>query len=107
MADQQSNATVLPSATYVARADVVASDIGGHWALLDLDSSLYYTLNETGAKVWNSMQRPASLDQLVEVVKDHFVVADEICRPDVAALLDDLVKSGLVRREDNQGAAAT
>jgi hypothetical protein len=81
---------------YVARQDIVASDIGGDWALLDMESSLYYTLNETGATVWNAMQAPATLDALVSVVTEHFSVSDEVCRPDVEALLADLVKSGLV-----------
>lgn len=81
---------------YVARQDIVASDIGGDWALLDMESSLYYTLNETGAAVWNAMQVPATIDALVSVVTERFSVSDEVCRLDVEALLVDLEKSGLV-----------
>lgn len=83
---------------YLARADVVASDIGGHWALLDLETSLYYTLNATGAEVWNAMQSPAPLSRLISAVTTTFSVSEDLCRPDVEALLQDLVSAGLVTR---------
>lgn len=95
MANSTVDTAISAGQMYVARQDVVASDIGGDWALLDMESSLYYTLNETGATVWNAMQAPTSLDKLVSVVTEHFSVSEEVCRPDVEALLEHLVQSGL------------
>lgn len=80
---------------YQARQDVVASDIGGHWALLDLETSMYYTLNASGAQIWDAIQSPASLDTLVTTITKAFSVSQDACRPDVEALINDLVSAGL------------
>lgn len=81
---------------YFAREDVVASDIGDHWALLDLETSMYYTLNATGATVWNAMQSPTHLSHLIALVTEVFSVSEEICRPDIEAILQQLLSAGLV-----------
>lgn len=93
---------------YVARPDVVASDLGGHWALLDLETSLYYTLNASGAEVWNAMQTPAPLSQLISAVTKAFSVSEDDCRKDIEALLQELVAAGLasvVAPEGSEGNA--
>ncbi|KUP93525.1 PqqD family protein [Tritonibacter horizontis] len=95
----------LAGPAYQARPDVVASDIGGHWALLDLETSLYYTLNATGAEVWNAMQAPVPLSHLVSTVTATFDVSEDACRADVEALVDDLVSAGLVTMTEPPGDA--
>lgn len=92
----------MSDVTYLGRADVVASDIGENWALLDLETSLYYTLNATGAEVWNAMKTPASLEQLVEAVTHAFDVSEAQCRADVEALVEDLVSTGLASKKTAQ-----
>ncbi|MEL7166108.1 MAG: PqqD family protein [Pseudomonadota bacterium] len=84
--------------TLFKKADgVVASDLGEEWALLDLESSMYFTLNAVAVEVWKTLeQHPADINALVEVVVQKFDVASDVCRNDVQSLLGDLTDAGLV-----------
>jgi hypothetical protein len=81
---------------FVAMKEVVDSDLGGDRALLDLKNNTYFTLNPTGAEVWNAMQEPQTLTALVEVVTDKFDVSADLCRPDIEQLLQQLISADLV-----------
>lgn len=82
---------------FIAREDVVASDMGKDWALLDLETSVYYTLNATGARIWARLQDGgATPEELVEVLISEFEVDDATCQKDVSAVLKQLMDADLV-----------
>lgn len=84
--------------TFVADPEVVASEVDGGAALLDLRSSQYYGLNPVGAFVWDQIQTPKTLDALASAVADAFDVGAPDCRADIARLLEDFAIAGVVRR---------
>lgn len=87
------------SGTFLADPEVVASEVDGGAALLDLRSSQYYGLNPVGAYVWSQIQEPKTLDALAESVADAFDVEVSSCRGDIARLLGDFHGAGLIRRD--------
>ncbi|MEM6760489.1 MAG: PqqD family protein [Pseudomonadota bacterium] len=84
--------------TVFKKADgVVASDLGEEWALLDLESSMYFTLNTVAVEVWKSLEeQPSDIDVLVDAVVQKFDVTSDQCRDDVNSLLADLTEAGLI-----------
>ena len=84
-------------ARYVARSDVVDCDIGGDRALLHLETNSYFTLNVTGAAVWLALAEPCSIAEIVAIVTDRFDVTAEDCRPDVEALINQMVEAQILR----------
>nr|WP_315051106.1 PqqD family protein [uncultured Brevundimonas sp.] len=87
------------SGTFAADPEVVASDVDGGAALLDLRSSQYYGLNPVGALVWARLQTPQTLDQLAFAVAEAFDVDPAVCREDIAQLLGTFDQAGLIRRD--------
>ena len=85
------------SALLVAHDDVVACDLGGSAALLDLRSSSYFTLNEVGSAVWGEMKQPTSIDAICQAVNERYEVEPARCRADVTALIERFLEAGLVR----------
>lgn len=84
---------------FVADPEVVASEVDGGAALLDLRSSEYYGLNPVGAFVWSKIQTRQTLDDIALSVSETFDVEVSVCRGDIARLLADFVKVGVVRRD--------
>lgn len=80
---------------------IVACEIEGGSALLDLSTSRYYKLNDTAALVWQELEqredRSATLGHLATVVTSHFDVDDATCRHDLMVLFEGLARAGLVR----------
>ena len=85
--------------TFMADPEVVASEVDGGAALLDLRSSQYYGLNTVGAFVWSQIQTPQTLDGLAVSVSEAFDVEASACRADIAGLLNGFLEVGVVRHD--------
>ncbi len=64
--------------------------------VLDLESERYYTLNETGTRIWDCLAEGSSLDNLAKQIADEFRVPKPMVSSDMVEMLDDLVSAGLL-----------
>lgn len=85
------------STVIVAKASVAFCELKGGVALLDLDHSLYFSLNPVASAIWSQIQAPATIDDIVSSVEGDFETGDKDIRPDIIALIDDLVAKDLAR----------
>jgi len=72
--------------------------VGEDVAILDLDHSIYYGLDAVGARIWQLLQQPTSLSQVVNVLVQEFDVDDATASTDLLALMAELVEKDLVER---------
>jgi len=95
-------APVFPSsrATVVAVDRQVACSVAGEAVILQLDHGIYYGLNPVGARVWELVQRPTSIDEIVDGVLAVFEVERERCLRDIQELVADLQRNSLVSVTD-------
>ena len=82
---------------YIANPDVMNCDIGGERALLHLKTNTYFTLNSTASILWPALSEPLTVDQMVETVTEHFDVSAERCRPDIEALIGQMVAAQVLQ----------
>ena len=91
---------ITKQSRFVRASDIVACDLDGGQALLDLKQSQYYRLNDTASVVWDALEAARTLDELVHAVTQEFDVSADRCRPDVEALLHSMAQTGLVDMSD-------
>ncbi|HSJ26317.1 MAG TPA: PqqD family protein [Longimicrobiales bacterium] len=72
-----------------ARRDGVA-------VLLDLDREVYLTLDETGAVIWEELERGSSRADICRRLAAEFDAAEEILEQDADTFLRELHSRGLV-----------
>ena len=83
------------------RAEGISSaTVQGDAVLLDTRRGKYYTLNPTGAAVWELLLEPRSLVELKTALVERFDVDAETLSGDLSDLLDDLRRHGLIDDED-------
>lgn len=82
--------------TYVVEPDVVACELAGGAALLDLRTSTYFSLNAVGARVWEALAEPRTVKQVCDAVSETFDTDPKACEADVRAHLLSLEARGLV-----------
>jgi hypothetical protein len=72
----------------------------GTGVLLDLDTKFYFTLNETGVFVWDTLADAdnRSIDALVGALLDAFEVDEATARADIESVLDALETHRLLTR---------
>jgi hypothetical protein len=89
--------TVDENAIIEASPDVVACELDGGAALLDMRSSVYYGMNPVGAHIWTAIQaRPTAVREIFAAVEATFAVSGDQYQRDVIALLGQLSEANLV-----------
>lgn len=77
------------------------SDRGtGDVVILGLQDGMYFELNEVGARIWELIQTPHSIQAIVAVILDEYDVPRDQCEADIVALANDLIARGLVEVKD-------
>lgn len=88
----------------VASQNPVSANLAGEAVILDPDSGMYYGLNEVGARVWELIQDPKTVDEIRDALLTEYEVKPERCERDLFALLQNLADKGLVEIDDGPDA---
>ncbi|MEW5946625.1 MAG: PqqD family protein [bacterium] len=78
-------------------ADVIVREMDGGSVLLNMDTGVYYSLNETGTELWSALDGKRSVGEIIEMICDSYDAAPQTAGADVVELLEDLEGEGLVR----------
>jgi Coenzyme PQQ synthesis protein D (PqqD) len=78
------------------RPEQLASDLDGETILLHMTSGLYYGLNPIGAKIWELIQSPKTLENLRNTLLADYDVTSEVCSADLTKLLTELHEANLI-----------
>ncbi len=66
--------------------------------LLDAQNDTYFALNPTGAVVWSVLASGRSPEAAAATLAAYYAVTPETAEADVAAVVDELVGRGLLKR---------
>ncbi len=95
---QDPNDLVISDITRVFTArNQVWTDLGNEIAILNLDTGIYYGLNEVGADVWNFISEPRTVLQIHGHIRTQYDVDPDRCFRDLVALLKQLAEAGLIK----------
>lgn len=87
----------IDMSTVVRRAaNQVSCDLDGEVAILNLDSALYFGLDEVASTIWNALGDGSTVADICAAVRAEFDVGEAECRADVVAFLNRLVDAGLI-----------
>ena len=79
-----------------ARPGHLSTRVGGETAILDCAKGVYFGVNAIGTRVWDLLQVPVRVGDVLGRLVGEFDVAPERCRQDLMAFLVHLLQSGLV-----------
>jgi PHD/YefM family antitoxin component YafN of YafNO toxin-antitoxin module len=82
-------------------SDVVITELEGKEAvLLNLATKMYYTLNETGLRIWQLLSSGSTLGEISERLQSEFDVSPEKTKGSVLNLIGELIHEKLVKVVD-------
>lgn len=70
--------------------------VGEEAILLNLETLLYFHLDEVGAFAWERLEAGEPLDRIAEAIAGAFAVDAATARRDLDPLVESLVKAGLL-----------
>jgi hypothetical protein len=77
-----------------------SAKIGEETVLLDHNKGEYFSLNEIGTVLWESLQQsPKNFSELKETILMEYDVSAETVNTDLKDVIDDLMNHGLIEED--------
>lgn len=76
--------------------ELVAVEVDGEIMMLSVARGKYYALNRTGSRVWQLLEKPCNVSNLIDMLQEEYAVAEEVCRQDVLQLLAEMEQEQVV-----------
>jgi len=94
------------SDTVTISSSVVFRDLSGETVLLNLDSGIYYGLDEVGTRIWHLLAEALPLATVCSTIQQEYAVEPDVIERDVLQLVGDLCDQRLVTRASQLSVAA-
>lgn len=83
-------------ASVVATERQLSTTLADEVIILGLDDSMYYGLAGTGARIWDLVQVPRTIEEILATITAEFEVDRQRAETDLDALLAEMQSRGLV-----------
>jgi len=94
-----SDTTLTPDAIAVASQHQLSTTLSEEVVILGLRDTVYYGLQDVGTRIWQLLQTPRSVRQIVDHIVSEYDVIEVTAAADVCRLLGELRDRGLVTVE--------
>ena len=98
-------AQISKTSTVVASKNQVWCELVGEAVILHLKSGIYFGLDPVGARIWDLIQQPMTVECLLEQLVNEYEVRVDRCESDLFALLQDLATNELIVIEAGRNGA--
>jgi Coenzyme PQQ synthesis protein D (PqqD) len=81
---------------YKAISEALVATLSDGAVLLNLQTKRYFSLNETGTRIWELVQQTADEKTIVETLLREYEVEESMARTEVRRILDELLDAQLI-----------
>lgn len=83
---------------FVQKEGNMVSDMDGEKVMLSVHNGKYYNLGEVGGLIWELLEGPKSIKELVDRLIEEYDVSREECESQVHSFLELLIKEELIHQ---------
>ena len=84
--------------TWKKSAGVIERTIDDEKVLLDLKTGVYYSLDETGSKIWELLEKPVSAEEIAGEILESYIGDSKAVLDCVNGLLKELAAEKLAKK---------
>jgi hypothetical protein len=88
---------IAPNVSYVPSSGIMCRELDGEMVLLDVESATYYSLNDTGTRVWRLLESRATIGQVCETIANEDEIPHEQMLSELVPFIEELLDTGLIR----------
>lgn len=75
---------------------ILFHDFQGEMVLLNLNTGVYFGLNNVGTRTWQLIREHRSLKKVAEALVEEYEVSQDQCEEDLLALVREMTESRLI-----------
>lgn len=84
--------------------DWLSAKVGDELVMMSAEKGNYIGLSEVGARVWEIIETPSEFDAVCAQLVQEYEVEPDICRAEMKAFLNELVKHGAIALDPSPAA---
>ena len=75
---------------------LMPADMNGATVMMDIETGKYYNIGDVGGRIWELLDSPMTLSELIDALTKEYSVSDEQCEKDTVPFLSSLLERGLL-----------
>ena len=79
--------------------DMLASAMDEEIVMMSIQRGEYYGLDKVGSRIWNLIEKPICVNDMITLLLDEYEIDRENCEKDVLEFLEELLEKGLVKNK--------
>ena len=79
-------------------SDMLSAEIGGEAVMMSIEKGAYFGLNPIATRIWDLIDQPKSIAELIAVISEEYEVSDEQCAADVQEFVADMITRGIAQQ---------
>lgn len=83
--------------------DMIAANLDGDLVMMNEKLGRYYGISGVGARAWELLETPATIDDLVQTICQEYEIDTATCQQDITRFAQDLMKVNLIEPVDKKG----
>ena len=89
--------SILTNNSFIRRnPELVSSDLDGETVMMSIENGEYFGLDSVGSRIWELLETPITVANLVDILVDEFEVSREECEADTIDFLNQLLDKHLL-----------
>lgn len=90
--------SLTPDQKITRHPDMLSAEIGGEAVMMSIEKGAYFGLNPIATRIWDLIEQPRSIAELIEVITSEYEVSNEQCAADVQEFTADMITRGLAQQ---------
>ncbi|MBX2999489.1 MAG: PqqD family protein [Caldilineaceae bacterium] len=88
--------TITTDSRVVRASELLVANLDHETILLGVDQGAYYGLVGSAQRIWQQMERPRRVSEIIAALTARYEIDEEICQRETCAFLAQLADEGLI-----------
>lgn len=75
---------------------VLFNHVDDELVMMDVERGIYFGINAVGAAIWEKIQNPISIQEVINQLLEEFEVSEEVCIRETLAFLQEVEKHKVI-----------
>jgi hypothetical protein len=77
--------------------DYLSNEIDGEIVMMNIETGMYVSMNATGKSVWDILENPASISDILTALTKEYEIDAETCQKDVTPFIEQMIEKKILQ----------
>ncbi len=87
---------ITPQSIIRRNKNLLFNEIDGEVVMLSIENSEYYGMDKIGSRIWELIESPVSVNELIDKLLEEYDVTRDQCTHDTTGFLEQLAEKKLI-----------